>query len=87
MLWEKNVKKLQLLEQKIAFSKRKYSSTYKLPPNISPQEKFFEKALLTKNKHRGVISEFYGISVCVLLHNELGAFWCTIIRTSSKNTL
>ena len=43
MLWEENVKKLQLLEQKIAFSKRKYSSMYKPPKKL-----FFEKALWPK---------------------------------------
>ena len=43
MLWAENFRKLQLLEQKIAFSKRKYLSIYK-----PPQENFFEKALWPK---------------------------------------
>ena len=38
-LWAENFKNLQLLEQKIAFSKRKYSSMYKPRPNISLPKK------------------------------------------------
>ena len=63
MLWEENVKKLQLLEQKIVFSKCKYLSMYK-PPEYKPpppQENFFQKGPLTKNKPRGLLSEFYGM--------------------------
>ena len=46
-LWAESLKKLQLLVQKIAFSKRKYSYKHKTPeykPPPPPQEIFFEKA-------------------------------------------
>ena len=46
----------------MAFSKRKYSSLYKPPPpNISAPKKIFRKGSLTKNKPRGLLSEFYGM--------------------------
>ena len=48
-MWAENFRKLQLLEQKLTFSKRKYSSMYNPPPEYKPpQEKFFEKALWPK---------------------------------------
>ena len=66
-LWAENLKKLQLLEKNIAFSKRKYSFMYK-PPQIQdpppPQEKFGEKALWPKISP----GAYYGNFTVVLLN-------------------
>ena len=61
-LWADNLKKLQLVEQKKVFSKRKYSSLYK-PPEYKPPppRKIWRKGPLTKNEPRSLLSEFYGI--------------------------